>query len=86
MTFLLFLLSLAVLDRVVTWGEKSKSRGGPAPETALRNDLDGEAVASAGLAALGSSLDRFGRGHVPSGEPPQTPSTDPVRSEKEVQP
>ena len=65
MTFLLFLASLEVLRRVVSHAEKSRLPGG-FPDAAAHDAPPNTAPATAGLAALGRSLNKYGRGNAPS--------------------
>lgn len=70
MTFLLFLASLAVLQRVVSRAEKTRLPGGSPPDAAAQRDAPLSIVPdTAGLAALSRSLDMYGRGNVPSPAP-----------------
>jgi hypothetical protein len=77
MTFLLFLASLAVLQRIVSRSEKGRLPGGSPPDAAAPPDTVPD---TAGLAALGRSLDRYGRGNVPSPAPAMLPLPAPVRA------
>jgi hypothetical protein len=78
MTFLLFLASLAVLQRVVTRGEKARLPGGSPLDAAARDTPPSAVPDTAGLAALGRSLDRYGRGNVPSPDAAAPPLPAPV--------
>lgn len=80
MTFLLFLASLAVLQRIVSRSEKGRLPGGSPPDAAARDTPPDTVPDTAGLAALGRSLDRYGRGNVPSPAPAMLPLPAPVRA------
>jgi hypothetical protein len=76
MTFLVFLISLFVLDRIV---RRQESRDVSPPESlsdAAKRKRSAESPAEAGgLAALGSALDQYGRGQPPgTTEEPQQSS------------
>lgn len=79
MIFLLFLVSVAVLEYVVRRPEGAgggSSRPGTKEHTDSKRPAD-PVPASTGLHTLGDALDQYGRGQTPgtAGEVPQSPST-----------
>ena len=66
MIFLLFLVSVAVMEYVVRRPEETEggTRPGPARD---RMTESGKADATPGLAALGRALEQYGRGLTPGG-------------------
>jgi hypothetical protein len=71
MTFLLFLISLAVLEYIVSRPEKTpKTRWKPlAKRRVTDRPIDSVPVFTPGLMALGQALDECGRGEAPGATP-----------------
>ena len=74
MTFLLFLISVAVLEYIVRRPQETPKTGWPplADRRAEERAADSEPALTPGLFALGQALDRGGRGQAP-GNPEKTP-------------
>jgi len=74
MTFLLFLVSLAVLEYIVRGAEEAPDTGQqPVAKRQLKDrPLDSAPAFTAGLLALGQALDQRGRGQTP-GTPAKAP-------------
>jgi len=78
MTFLLFLVSLAVLEYIVRRPEATPKTGWQplAKRRAEDRPVDSAPAPNPGLIALGQALDRFGRGQSPdiTTKAPEVPS------------
>lgn len=77
MTFLLFLISLAVLEFIMRRPEAAPKAGWPplAERLAAGSPADSAPTLTPGLFALGQALDRYGRGQAPGtmGAIPEVP-------------
>jgi hypothetical protein len=77
MVFLLFLVSLAVLEYIVRRPEKAPQTGGQPLAKRRAEDRPAESAPgfTPGLLALGQALDQYGRGQSPGGTPktPEVP-------------